>query len=83
MPQEFQLTPGSTYRVTSVRTREETLTTEGTFEGITSMGSVDALVLDVGDGTELIPTHMVLRLEVLEAVGEDAIDDDESTMHYT
>lgn len=80
---DFKLTPGSTYRVTSVETREETFTTEGTFEGITSMGSVDALILDVGDGQrELIPTHVVLKLEVLEAVGPDELDDEESDVHY-
>lgn len=79
---EFKLTSGSTYRVTSVRTREETFTTEGVFQGMTSMGSVDAMVLEVDDGTELLPTHMVLKIEVLEAVGEDEAEADGSDVHY-
>lgn len=80
---DFKLTPGSVYRVTSVATREETLETQGTFQGITSMGSVDALILEVGeDDTTLVPTHMVVKLEVLEAVGEDELDDEESDVHY-
>ncbi len=79
---EFNLTPGSRYRVTSVRTREETFEIEATFEGITSMGSVDALVLEEdGDGTRLIPTHVVLHIEVLEQAGEDELDDDDSAMY--
>lgn len=78
---EFTLTKGSTYRVTSVRTREETLTTEGTFQGVTSLGSVDALVLDVEGQTRLLPTHMVLKVDVIEAAGEEGLDDEDS-VHY-
>lgn len=79
--EEFKLTPGSTYRVTSVKTRKETTETEGTFEGITSMGSVDALVIDVDGRTRLLPTHMVLSVDVLEAVGEEEMDE-EDNVHY-
>ncbi len=78
---EFKLTRGSTYEVTSIRTREETLTTEGTFKGVTSMGSVDALVLDVDGSTRLVPTHMVVKIDVVEAAGEEELDD-EDTVHY-
>ncbi len=82
---DFNLTPGSTYRVTSARNREESFVTEGTFAGVTSLGSIDALILEVDaeDSPVLIPTHVILRLEVVEAMGEDELEDDEATMHYT
>ncbi len=78
---EFKLTQGSTYKVTSVKTREETQETEGTFEGITSMGSVDALVIDVDGQKRLVPTHVVLSIDVIEAAGEEEMDD-EDNVHY-
>lgn len=78
---EFNLAPGSVYRVTSVQTRDETLVTEGTFEGVTSMGSVDAIVMAVDGDQRLIPTHAVLRLDVVEDASEDASDDSESAMY--
>lgn len=83
MSPEFQLTPGSRYRIVSAKTREDVFTTEGTFEGITSMGSIDAMVLDIDGNTELVPTHVILKIEILEAAGEDDLDEDESSMHYT
>lgn len=44
---KIKLTPGSRYRITSMMTRDEPLTTEGTFKGYTMVGNVDALVMDV------------------------------------
>lgn len=79
---EFKLTEGSTYRVTSLATREDTFETEGTFQGVTSMGSVDAIVLEVDGEPELVPTHMIVKLEVLEAVGGDDGDGEGSDVHY-
>jgi len=79
---EFNLAPGSTYRIRSVRTREDTLVTEGTFQGVTSMGSVDALVLELEeDRKRLIPTHAVLQLDVIEDASEESTDDSESAMY--
>lgn len=76
------MTRGSTYRVTSMESRESTLTTEGTFQGVTSMGSVDALVLEVDGDTRLVPTHMVVTVDVLEAASGEAFADDEDDVHY-
>lgn len=78
---EFNLTPGSRYRVTSFRTREETVETEATFQGITSMGSVDAMVLETDDGTRLVPTHVIVKVEVLEEAGKDSFDAEDDTMY--
>lgn len=76
------MTRGSTYRVTSMESRADTLETEGTFQGITSMGSVDALVLEVDGDTRLVPTHMVVAIDVLEAVDGEDLTDDEDDVHY-
>jgi hypothetical protein len=78
---DFELTPGSEYRVASLRTREEALTTEGTFRGITSMGSVDALVLEVDGDTRLVPTHMVTSVDVLEAAGREDTGEDSGSYY--
>lgn len=78
---DFNLTQGSTYRITSVRTRDDTFELEGTFQGITSMGSVDALVVDDDETKRLIPTHAVLQIEVLDQAGGDDLEDEDSTMY--
>jgi hypothetical protein len=78
---EFNLTPGSRYRVTSFRTREDTIETEATFQGITSMGSVDAMVLEHEDGTRLVPTHVVVKVEVLEDAEAEGFDAEDDTMY--
>lgn len=77
---EFRLVPGSRYRVASRWAGEEVHEFEGTFRGVTSMGSVDALVLEPDAPSEasrhLIPTGEVLRVEVLDdAAGEAEADD--------
>lgn len=43
----LKLTPGSRYKVTSMKTRDEPLVTEGTFKGYTMVGNIDALLMDV------------------------------------
>jgi len=78
---DFNLTQGSRYRVTSVRTREDNFEVEAIFQGITSMGSVDAMVLETDDGKRLVPTHLVLKIDVLEQAGEDTFDDEDDAMY--
>ena len=78
---DFNLTQGSRYRVTSFLTREETTVTEATFEGITSMGSVDAMVLENEEGTQLVPTHVVVKVDVLEDAEAEGFDAEDDTMY--
>ncbi|MGH7319166.1 MAG: hypothetical protein ACRELA_06020 [Candidatus Rokuibacteriota bacterium] len=84
---DLRLTPGSKYRVRSLASQQEVLTTEGTFRGLAAMGSLDALVMEVKEGrkrvTRLIPTHVVVALDVLEAAGVEEQEDEEASMHYT
>lgn len=86
---DVKLTPGSTYRVVSAETSEDSIESQGTFRGFVGLGNVDALILEVeddrGDGEpllRLIPAHTVRFLEILEDVTEDDEEDEAEHMHY-
>jgi len=87
--EEIKLTPGSRYLVRSVLTREQALETDGVFKGITTIGTSDALVLEV-QGKDAhkgklrcIPTHMITSLDIVESVkpADEAKHEDEN-VHY-
>ena len=86
---ELKLTAGSRYRVRSVLTREQALETEGVFKGITTIGTSDALVLEVVGNDphkgrlRCIPTHMITSIDILESarVALEAKHEDEN-VHY-
>lgn len=84
----IHLTLGSRYHVRSLASREAVLETRGVFRGFVSVGSIDGLALEVADGelagkTRVIPSHVVLSIDILEAAkGEDEKPEDLS-MHYT
>ena len=72
---DFQLTPGSRYLVKSVLTRESVQETEGTFKGVTTVGTSDSLVMEVGPKggkgkLRILPTHMIVSIDVLETVAK-------------
>lgn len=89
--QPVQLTLGSRYHVRSLASREAVLETRGTFKGFTSVGSLDGIALELDDShpdlkgkTRVIPSHMVLAIDIIDAVKKDeekAVDD--LSMHYT
>jgi hypothetical protein len=73
--EDFQLVPGSRYLVRSVLTRETVQESEGTFKGITTVGTTDSLLLEVGPKggkgkVRLIPTHMIVSIDVLEVAAK-------------
>lgn len=74
----FVLTRGSRYRLVSAQARDKPLETMGIFRGFTSIGPDEALVMELDEShgeaagrTRVIPLHMVLALDVLEAVEEE------------
>ena len=83
------LTLGSKYHVRSLASREAVLETTGTFKGIVSVGTVDGLAIEVEAPKEMkgkirvIPTHMVLSIDILEAVKREEEAKDDAVMHYT
>jgi hypothetical protein len=64
------------------------LETTGTFRGVVSVGTIDAIAMEMDHGDlkgkiRVIPSHMVLAIDILEAVKkeEEALED--ADMHYT
>ena len=89
-PPPVQLTLGSKYHVRSLASREAVLDTRGTFRGFTSVGSIDGLAMELDDShadmkgkLRVIPSHMVIAIDILEAAKKDEEAKDEMSMHYT
>lgn len=84
------LTLGSTYHVRSLASREAILDTRGTFRGFVGVGSIDGIAMEL-DATHgdlkgklrVIPSHMVLSIDIHEAAKKDEESKDELSMHYT
>lgn len=82
------LTLGSKYRVRSLASREAVLETSGVFKGVVSVGTIDGIAMEVEGGESagkirVIPTHMVLAIDILEAVKNEEEAVEEAHMHYT
>jgi hypothetical protein len=86
---ELKLTPGSRYLIRSVLSRDQVLETEGVFKGITTLGTSDAIVLEV-QGQEkhrgklrCIPTHMITCVDILEsAEDKEHPKHEDENVHY-
>ncbi len=83
----FMMTPGSRYRLTSVESREAPMRTSGVFKGFATVGTDDAVVMELdenhgGDegGTRVIPLHMILAIDVLEAAEPEEEETPRETM---
>lgn len=84
------LTLGSRYHVRSLASREAIQETRGVFRGFTSVGSIDGLAMEMDETHKelkgklrVIPSHMVLSIDILEAAKKDEEKADELSMHYT
>jgi hypothetical protein len=69
----FMMTKGSHYRLTSVESREAPMRTSGVFKGFATVGTDDAVVIELDEShekdvgrTRVIPLHMILAIDVLE-----------------
>ncbi|MEE9236850.1 MAG: hypothetical protein V3U52_03595 [Thermoplasmata archaeon] len=93
MPEEedraFVVTKGSRYRLTSAESREKPMETIGTFKGFTTIGTDDALVMELDEShgdlsgkIRLIPLHMILSIDVIEAADEEEEDTGEPEKMY-
>lgn len=88
-PDAVTLTLNSKYHVRSLASREAVLETTGVFKGVVSVGTIDGLAIEVDTPKELkgkirvIPTHMVLAIDIIEAAKKDEEPKDEAVMHYT
>jgi len=79
MPQDvIALTKGSRYRVESMETRERTKVTKGIFRGYATIGTDDAIVVELDESHQemkgklrLIPLHVILAVDVMEQAPGD------------
>jgi hypothetical protein len=85
----FQLTRGSKYRIESLESREKPLITNGEFKGYTVIGHDDAICMEMDDSHgdlkgkyRLIPTHMVVAIDVITAAKDETDKDKEKTSLY-
>ena len=89
----IKLIAGSRYEITSLGTRDNPIVSQGIFREYSGVGSLEAIVLELDEkshkghgGTHrLIPSHMVLTLDVLEqkdAQEEQAEEDERSHRYY-
>jgi len=84
------LTPGSTYRIRSLESRDKPMETVGTFKGYAAVAHDTAIVMELekklGEDTgmtRLIPSHMILSIDVLnEAKPEEEKKDKDSNAVY-
>ncbi|MBI4393480.1 MAG: hypothetical protein HY556_06760 [Euryarchaeota archaeon] len=90
MAHDIHLTVDSKYRITSAGTRDENLLTNGTFKGYVSVGSGDGLAIeldkthgDIKGKIRVIPSHMILSIDIIEAKAEEEAKPEETDIHYT
>ncbi len=74
----FVLTKGSKYRLISAQARDKPMETVGVFKGFTSIGPDEALVMELDEShgelsgkIRVVPLHMVLAIDVIEAAEEE------------
>ncbi|MFQ6013102.1 MAG: hypothetical protein ACE5LS_05610 [Thermoplasmata archaeon] len=83
----FLMTKGSRYRLTSVESREAPMRTTGVFKGFATVGTDDAVVMELDEShnedagqIRVIPLHMILAIDVLEAAEPEAEETPRETM---
>jgi len=70
----LQLTEGSTYKITSLGTKDQPVITCGTFKGYSVVGNMDAICIELDKSHKelsgklrIIPTHMIMLIDVVKA----------------
>ncbi len=84
----MSLTKGSRYRIESMETREKPLLTHGVFKGYATIGPDDAIVMELDESHKdmagrirLIPCHMIIAIDVVQAVEEEKKPEKPQTMY--
>jgi len=87
---EIELTEGSQYKIFSLGGKENMLETEGRFKGFTSLGVDEPGLLMELNGNHgemvgkirIVPLHVVLAIDILEAAPNQKKDDTKEMDHY-
>ena len=81
----MELKPGSKYQITSLGSRDAPITSSGTFIGFGVMGNSDAICLELDKShkklagkTRMIPSHMILTLDIISEEKEKEKPDKDS-----
>jgi hypothetical protein len=85
-----ELTEGSIYKITSLGSREKVIETEGVFNGFISIGVDETgLLMTLGEShgalagkTRIIPLHVLLLIDVLDAKQNEKKEDYKGISHY-
>ncbi len=85
----LELTVGSHIRIKSLGSKDQPLISIGIFKGYTVVGSSDGICLkldeihkDLTGKIRIIPSHMVMALDILKAAESDKEEEKESTNRY-
>jgi hypothetical protein len=83
------LTEGSQYRIKSLEARDKPMETIGVFKGYAAIAHDTAIVMELenplGEGkamVRLIPSHMIISIDVLKAEKEKKAKDQDSDSVY-
>ena len=87
---KIELTEGSTYKITSIGGRDSIIETEGVFKGFISIGVDETgLLMDLSKNhgnmegkIRIIPLHVILLIDVLDAKENKVKDDFKGISHY-
>ena len=85
----FVLTRDSHYRIKSLESRDKPLTSQGIFLGYTAIGNDEGICLELDEShgedkgkIRIIPTHMLVSIDVISAAVEGGEQDKEKTSVY-
>jgi hypothetical protein len=83
------LTQGSRYIVTSLGNRDRVMVSKGKFRGYTVVGNVDGLCIELDNShgalkgkVRVIPSHMILSIDIIEAAIPKPQAPEENVGHY-
>ena len=87
---KMELTEGSVYKITSLGGRDVLLETEGTFKGFISIGVYETGLLmeldqshgDMAGKIRIVPLHVILLIDVVDAKENQKKDDYKGMTHY-
>ena len=87
---KMELTEGSVYKITSLGGRDKILETEGVFKGFISIGVDETGLLmelskshgDLRGKTRIVPLHVILLIDVLDAKEDEKKEDYKGMSHY-
>ncbi len=80
---EVKLTIGSHYLIRSINTKEKPLETKGKYIGLAVVGQDVGFVMEMEDeNIRVIPSHMILSIDILDTAEEKEEMEEEKAGYY-